>query len=392
MQISTQEAERRVREGVEAFRSGRPAEARDLFRTVTETGRANAQIWMLLAAACRAAADGPGEENALDRLLEIEPQAVRALIMKADCRAREGDVRTAARLYRLALRFAEDQSLPPDLAAEAARAKAAADDLDAGYGLHLEASLAAQGFPAGQRSPRFQHSLDISAGRKEIFPQQPTVYFFPELPHIQYFDTSRFAWTSGVEAATDAIRGELAALLSPGLDDFLPYIRSEANQPRDHPLLDRKDWSALFLAENGTLFEPAIARCPRTWQAVQAAPLPFIQGSSPTVMFSLLRAGTRIPAHTGTHNTRLTCHLPLIVPPGCGFRVGNEVREWQVGKLLVFDDTIEHEAWNDSGEDRVVLIFDIWRPELDETERAEVSALFSIPDPSRPPQSAVDPS
>ena len=61
-------------------------------------------------------------------------------------------------------------------------------------------------------------------------------------------------------------------------------------------------------------------------------------------------------------NTRLTCHLPLIVPPGCGFRVGNEVREWVEGKLLVFDDTIEHEAWNDSGEDRVVLIFDIGGP------------------------------
>jgi len=388
MQISNQEAERRVREGVEAFRAGRPAEARDLFRAVTETGRANAQVWMLLAAACRAAGDGPGEEAALDRLLEIEPQAVRALIMKADCRAREEDVRTAARLYRLALRFAEGQALPPDLAAEVRRAEAAADTLDKGYGHHLEASLAAQGFPPEARSRRFQHSLDISAGRKEIFPQQPTVYFFPELPHIQYFDTAEFPWAPAIEAETGAIRAELEAVLGEGLDDFLPYIRSEANQPRDHPLLDRKDWSALFLAENGTLFDAAIARCPRTWAAVQAAPLPFIPGSSPTVMFSLLRPGTRIPAHTGTHNTRLVCHLPLIVPAGCGFRVGNEVREWQVGKLMVFDDTIEHEAWNEGSEDRVVLIFDIWRPELSETERREVAALFSIPDPSRRPDGA----
>jgi aspartyl/asparaginyl beta-hydroxylase (cupin superfamily) len=95
-------------------------------------------------------------------------------------------------------------------------------------------------------------------------------------------------------------------------------------------------------------------------------------------MFSLLRAQTRIPAHSGFQNTRLTCHLPLIVPPGCRFRVGNEVRQWQVGKLLIFDDTIEHEAWNDSAEDRVVLIFDIWRPELNETEKREVASLFSI--------------
>ena len=94
-------------------------------------------------------------------------------------------------------------------------------------------------------------------------------------------------------------------------------------------------------------------------------------------MFSLLRPRARIAPHTGVQNTRLVCHLPLIVPPGCGFRVGNEIRQWEEGKLLIFDDTIEHEAWNDSGEDRMVLIFDIWRPELSARERQEVSALFA---------------
>jgi aspartyl/asparaginyl beta-hydroxylase (cupin superfamily) len=112
---------------------------------------------------------------------------------------------------------------------------------------------------------------------------------------------------------------------------------------------------------------------------MKSAPLPWIDGWEPTVMFSLLRAGTRIPAHTGTHNTRLICHLPLIVPPNCGFRVGNEERQWEEGKLLVFDDTIEHEAWNESSEDRVLLIFGIWRPELSERERRGVSALFAVP-------------
>jgi aspartyl/asparaginyl beta-hydroxylase (cupin superfamily) len=95
------------------------------------------------------------------------------------------------------------------------------------------------------------------------------------------------------------------------------------------------------------------------------------------VIFSMLKAGAHIGAHTGMHNTRLVCHLPLIVPEGCRFRVGNEVREWETGKLLIFDDTIEHEAWNDSDEDRVVLIFDVWRPELSEQEKFELTALFS---------------
>jgi aspartyl/asparaginyl beta-hydroxylase (cupin superfamily) len=77
------------------------------------------------------------------------------------------------------------------------------------------------------------------------------------------------------------------------------------------------------------------------------------------------------------YDSRLICHLPLIVPPGCRFRVGGEVREWEEGKLLIFDDTIEHEAWNDGPEDRVVLIFDIWRPELTEQEKFELTLLFS---------------
>jgi aspartyl/asparaginyl beta-hydroxylase (cupin superfamily) len=105
----------------------------------------------------------------------------------------------------------------------------------------------------------------------------------------------------------------------------------------DNHLLDSKDWSALFLCENGEIFEEALAQCPRTWEAVQAAPLPRM-ANSPTIMFFLLRAGARIASHTATHNARLICHLPLIVPPNCGFRVGNEIRQWEEAKLLIFDD------------------------------------------------------
>ena len=79
-------------------------------------------------------------------------------------------------------------------------------------------------------------------------------------------------------------------------------------------------------------------------------------------------------------NARLICHLPLIVPPGCGFRVGGEVREWREGELLVFDDTVEHEAWNDGASDRIILIFDVWRPEVTPEERRAITALFEVVD------------
>jgi aspartyl/asparaginyl beta-hydroxylase (cupin superfamily) len=385
MQSGTREAERLVGEAVAALQRGRPDEARGRLERVTATGEATAQTWLLLATVCRAQRDLPAEERALDEVLEMEPRAVWALIMKADCRVAGGDHRLAASLYKKACAIAAAETLPPgqslpaDLVAELRRAETAAARLDSSYAAHMDASLAAQGVPPEGRSYRFQQSLDILADRKSVFLQAPTGFYYPELPQVQFYDRSDFDWAPAVEAATEAIRDELLSVMATGIGDFQPYIRPDPNQSRSHPLFNKTDWGALFFVENGKLSEEVIARCPETWKAVQAAPMPWIDGWEPTAMFSLLRAGTRIPPHTGTHNTRLICHLPLVVPPNCGFRVGNQVREWEVGKLLVFDDTIEHEAWNDSSEDRVVLIFGIWRPELSAQERREISALFAVP-------------
>ena len=122
------------------------------------------------------------------------------------------------------------------------------------------------------------------------------------------------------------------------------------------------------------------SRFPLTMAAIEAVDLPHISVRAPNILFSKLSAGARIPPHHGMINTRLVCHLPLIVPPGCGFRVGGEMRQWEVGQLLIFDDTIEHEAWNDGDSDRVILIFDAWRPELDAEERRAITALFEAVD------------
>ena len=103
---------------------------------------------------------------------------------------------------------------------------------------------------------------------------------------------------------------------------------------------------------------------------------PVIAGASPNAMFSLLAPRTLIPPHVGINNARLVCHLPLIVPEGCWFRVGAERRDWKPGEAFVFDDTIEHEASNPSDELRVVFIFDIWHPDLTE-RRARCGRLPS---------------
>jgi aspartyl/asparaginyl beta-hydroxylase (cupin superfamily) len=378
--LTNHDAERIAKAGVQALQAGRPADARQCFETITQSGRANAQIWLLLAVACRADADAMAEEAALDQLIALEPRAVRGLVMKGDCRAGAGDDRGALLHYEIALRIAADQDLPDDLLVEVRRAEAWVATMKEQIVERRETALTERGWPTERRSARFQQSIDILAGRKRIFVQEPTGYYFPELPQIQFYDPARFDWVPGIEAAASRIAQELTALLSEGLAGFRPYIQSAANQPRagDRHLVDNDDWSALFLCENGERSDAVIARCPAAWDAVQAAPLPYIV-NSPTVMFSLLKAGARIAPHTGTHNARLTCHLPLIVPPGCRFRVGNDVREWEFGKMMIFDDTIEHEAWNDSDEDRFVLIFDIWRPELSAQEREEVAAVFLGP-------------
>jgi hypothetical protein len=385
MRMSVQEAEAKVRAGAAALQQGRPDEAARLLAEVTAAGIANPQVWLLLVHARAKAGDAAGEEAALDSLLAADPQNLRALIMKGDCRARAGERRAATSFYRCARQVAGAVGqLPPDLAGEVARVERALADFERGYKTHLDAALDERGFGAAARSRRFQQSLDILAGEKEIFVQQPTAYYFPELPNIQFYERDRFDWAERVEAATEAIRAELIALMA-GSDAFRPYMVADPDRPLAdfHGLLDNPEWSSLYLWENGKPVEENVARCPAAFEALGHAPLPHISVRAPVVMFSRLAPGARIPPHTGMLNARLICHLPLIVPPGCGFRVGNEVRHWEEGKLIIFDDTIEHEAWNDSNEDRVVLIFDIWRPELNEEERGAVAAMFEAVDAYR---------
>ena len=122
------------------------------------------------------------------------------------------------------------------------------------------------------------------------------------------------------------------------------------------------------------------ARCPKTMEALREVPLAHVANRSPSILFSLLKPGARIPPHNGLVNTRSICHLPLIVPGQCTFRVGNSVRDWAEGRAWLFDDTIEHEAWNRTDQTRVILLFDVWRPELSDEERALVTALFEAID------------
>ena len=380
MPLDPQQEQALLQQGLTALQQGRAGEARARLEQLTGAGSANPLSWLLLAIACRAAQDLDAEEAAVDRLLQFDPRSIRGLIMKADCRAAAGDQGAARQYFRTALGLAETTAVPSDAVGEVEHARQALSELEEEFHAKRGRMMTRRGFPPESWSPRFRHALELAAGKRRQYFQRPTVFTYPELPQIQYYDPADFDWSAKVEAQTATVRAELVEVLKQGTDNFRPYIQASDGDVRldaNKALVENRDWSALFLCENGRPDEALIERCPRTWEAVNQAPLAKIPGFGPTVMFSLLKAGARIEPHTGMFNTRLVCHLPLIVPSKCTFRVGNEVREWREGKLFIFDDTIEHEAWNDSSEDRVVLIFDIWRPELSEQERRELTALLS---------------
>ena len=362
----------------DALRRGDVQAARNLYEKLVAQGTATASTWLGLAHVHRALDAHDAALAAVDRAIVLDPQNLRALLFKADHMSQIGDDRVASSFYTAALRHASTlSSLPPEIVEGLKRAKAMRERYARQFEDHLSSKLAAAQSGGTKASRRFGQSLDLLFGRKQLYFQQPTQYFFPELPQIQFYDRAEFEWVKAIEAATGDIRTELEAVLRDGTG-FQAYVESAPNRPPppDRSMTDNKDWSAFFLWKEGAPIADHVARCPKTARAVENAPLCRIHGRAPSIYFSLLRPGTRIPAHTGYVNTRLICHLPLIVPPKCLFRVGNDVRAWRQGELLLFDDTVEHEARNDSTETRVVLIFDIWRPELTRAECDLVAATI----------------
>lgn len=325
------------------------------------------------------ASDFDAAEAIADKILHADPRNIWGLIFKGDCMQHRGDTRAATDFYKTARDFMQQSGqVSPALQ----RATAYVDDKLAKLSVQFEDDLrtrmAAAGFGGNNATPRVAEALDILTGRRQIQLQQPRSFYFPGLPQIQFYEREQFEWVAELEAQTSAIREELIAVLA-GSDDFTPYVENSPDRPiNESAMVGDARWSAYHFWKDGDLLEANAARCPATMTALAGVPSPHINGWSPLALFSLLRPGMHIPPHRGFLNTRLICHLPLVTPPGCLLRVGNEEREWEQGKMLIFDDSIVHEARNTSRETRVVLLFDIWRPEIDEADRAALTVLFEF--------------
>ena len=353
-----------------AMQAGRIAEARALLVRATELAPDQAALWLHLAATCRASGDYAAALIALEQTLRVEPRHFQALLMKATLIEREGRMREAAQAFGVALTQAPpDERLDPTTRGVVQRGRALNQRYLLELRTHLDRQLLAAA-PADAESQRLAQFLDTTLGLKPRVQQNPSNYFYPGLPPIEFWPREPFPWLAELEAATPAIQAELAAVLA-SQQGFTPYVDYAEGIPLDQwaALNHSLDWSAFHFYHYGQRYPDNCARCPQTMQALSRLPQPAVEGRMPAAMFSVLKPHTRIPPHTGVANVRLVVHLPLIVPPGCGYRVGNVTREWRVGEAFVFDDTIEHEAWNDSDQTRVILIADIWHPYLSARER-----------------------
>jgi Aspartyl/Asparaginyl beta-hydroxylase len=311
-----------------------------------------------------------------------------ALVAKADHRFLAGDHRAAAAFYAFAAKCSAQQS--PKTPA-ASRALEMTGWLAGRFRHHIVVGLEAAGLPSDDWPHRFRKALEIMFGERqrdlvfEQFPQMPNIFFYPDLPYVDFVDPALFPWRTALEAHFGELRDEAAALLA-DTSDFSPYVGRTADRPQGdvHGLLENPDWSSLYLWNNGAPVEQNVARCPKTYEAVaEHVPLSEIGRMAPAVLFSLLKPGAHIPPHTGMLNIRYICHLPLIIPSDCFLRVGERTAEWSEGKLLAFDDTVEHEARNGSSQNRLVLIFDVWNPSLSEEEKVVIQRMLEIVDDYR---------
>lgn len=363
--------------GAAALQRGDAAGARAIFERMEAEGRATHQGRLWLAQACAALGDDAAAHAALERVIAEEPGNLWAYVLRGDLHARAGDDRAAVSWYQGALRHAPRVGqLSPDLQRALGRADAYVRQAGERFSRHLTTLLAESGAGPVLAQPRFAEALDLLTGRAQVQLQQPTSFYYPRLPQRPWYERAEFAWVPALEAAAPAIVAELEAVLA-GEAGLGPYVTPDPDRPaKRHVLLGDRRWSAFHLWQAGEPVAENAARCPATMAALAAVPMAMIPGRSPMALFSVLEPGTHIPPHHGMLNTRLICHLPLIVPDGCRLRVGNEVRTVEAGRTMLFDDSMEHEAWNDGASTRVVLIFEIWRPELAEDERAALTTLF----------------
>ncbi len=359
--------------GLAALQARNPALAAELLREASSNVPAIEMPWVALSNAEMALGRLDAAEAAIDRALQLKSREVGALLLKGLLRERQDDSRGATSFYQMASNQAAiGGETPPPLADLMAHGERFIASAQGDYAAHLRDVV------GDVLSPTMRQAIDLLTGKSQVYLQQPSVFYYPGLPQKWFYDTADFPWLEPMLALVPQMQTEWAAGHDAG---FEPYVTARSDRPApNNPLLGKMDWSALYFWRDGSEVEENAASCPTTMAALAHAPMPHVPGRAPNALWSRLLPGAHITPHHGMLNTRLICHIPIRNAAHCSLRVGNETRRWEDGKALIFDDSIEHDARNDGDEERVILLFEIWRPEVPQEDRAAIARIFQAID------------
>lgn len=353
-------------------------QAASLLELAAQRGR-DASTLLRLATIRRSVGDLPGAVQAAAAAVELAPRNFVMSLLLGSLREATGALHASERAYRVACEFAPlDLSFQPGIARQVERARAKVDAVARWRRRLFEWQPKEGGGLVPDEERRLRQFRSNILDNLDSGPTAPPLFLVPGIRSKRYFEASEFAGIAEIDAATDAMREEFLALIdSPGINvtaDASGNHEAESTSPA------AGKWSMIPLVRNGVVVEEFASRCPVTVAVAKSLDQPRLGLISPNLYFSILEPGSHIPPHIGITSARAIAHFPLIVPNGCGFRVGGETRQWEVGKAMVFDDMTMHEAWNDGGSMRVVVIADMWRPELSFPMRQEIEALMDCAD------------
>lgn len=368
------------------MRQGRVPEAERLYALVLQSAPENVEALNAVGVAALRQGDLQGAINRLGEALRLAPEQHAARLLLAMALERSGQRERALFQFAHALNDAQTRGrwLNADTTPPALRPQVEHAVMAVRTGRHaalmktLEPYI--ERFGRGEMA-RVEQCLRIYLREEQaVRPdphQEPTFLFFPGLGASPYLDRALFSWIEGLEADTEAIRSELMNLLPSSAGRERVFSSEALEQVNLRGLDVPPSWTGYYFYRHGERREDNCASCPVTARALDRLPLVHLREHGPEVLYSVFTPGTHLLPHAGVTNTRLVGHLPLIIPENCALRVGGEVHEWQPGRVVVFDDTYQHEAWNRSQQTRVVMIFDIWHPLLTEAERLALTDLVA---------------
>jgi aspartate beta-hydroxylase len=351
----------------------------DVIERAAAAGTREPELYRVLGYAHENVGNTVSAGTAFENSLALAPEQFQLWLKLGQMREAAGQEHPALIAYFRAIttaqregRWLSDETTAPALQQRVRHAvKFTAQGRERLYSKAIESIRLREGAAAMQRVERsIELYMGLEAPVYNSPVQRPTFLYFPGLPAAGFFPRELFPWMDELEANTDAIRKEALGVLAAG-DALEPFLGPGSDMATDQLRNDRGKpvWDAFFFYRHGKRYDDNCERCPITARMLDRMPCARIDAHAPETLFSVLTPGSHILPHTGVTNLRAVAHLPLIIPPDCAIRVGDEQRTWEEGKAFVFDDTYEHEAWNFSEQTRVVLITDVWNPYLTDAER-----------------------